>query len=141
MTNLFFSIGVLSKRAAVTDEADIWNPADKQFHRAHVPTIISRVAGRTPERLPLSQIWGGAETSPGFSEERLQAADTAYPIITDDYYEGDGPTAGLVDGRHRKIKLQRQGATHADVVRLTAEDIAAILAAGIPKTSSLGYLR
>jgi hypothetical protein len=85
----------------------------------------------------LNEIWGGSETSPGFDESRIEPADTSYPIILDGYSEGEGFTGGLVDGRHRKIKLQRAGEERANVVRLTSEDIATLVDAAKQKQQML----
>jgi adenylate kinase family enzyme len=118
---------ILQQEPTITDDADVWNPLTKDFHRVRVPKLIELTQGRKTEQLPISQIWGGSETSPNYSEDRVTAADTQYPIIVDGYTEGEGKSVGLVDGRHRKIKLMRQGAQNANVIKLTQEDISAAI--------------
>jgi hypothetical protein len=108
---------------AERDAADVYNESDKKFYTLPVKDIIEQIKGRDPEEIDISEIWGGAEDSPGFSEERLEKADTKHPIIIDSYSEGEGFKGGLVDGRHRKIKLTRQGETKAKVIKLNKEDI------------------
>lgn len=119
------------------DNADVYDPRDKAFHTLHVPDIWEHTKGRPSENIPLKAIWGGDETSPGFDESRIGPADTNYPIILDGYSEGEGFTGGLVDGRHRKIKLQRAGDERANVVRLTPEDIATLVDAAKQKKQSI----
>lgn len=110
------------------DRADVWSPADKTFYTMHVPDIHAHLAGREAEAVPIDAVWGGSETSPGFSEDRVVKADTNYPIVLDGYTEGEGFHGGLVDGRHRRIKLKRSGATHVNAIKLTPADIAALIA-------------
>lgn len=119
------SLATFVKKAVFTDHAEAWHPSEKRFRLVDVQRLIKLVEGRQAQEMPIKQIWGGSADSPGFSEERVEQADTQYPILVDDYYEGDGYSAGLVDGRHRKIKMQRAGQQNANVVRLTPEDIEA----------------
>lgn len=113
----------LKKQASTTDIADLWDEDSGEFYPVHVPNIWEQVAGRDSEEIDIDKIWGGLETSPGFSEDRVDASDTSYPIILDDYTEGEGFYGGLVDGRHRRIKMKRDGKTRASVIKLTPEDI------------------
>jgi hypothetical protein len=108
---------------AERDAADVYNESDNKFYTLPVKDIIAQVQGRDPEEINISEIWGGTEDSPGFSEDRLEKADTKHPIILDSYSEGKGFKGGLVDGRHRKIKLTRQGENKAKVIKLSKEDI------------------
>jgi DNA-directed RNA polymerase beta subunit len=117
----------VEKEPTLRDHADVFDPIDKKFHEVYVPDIWEIVKNRKAEKIDLSKIWGGSEDSPGFDETRVEAADTSYPIILDSYTEGDGFHGGLVDGRHRKIKLDRKGETQADVIKLTDEEIAQLL--------------
>ena len=110
-------------KLATTDRADLWDEDSGEFYPVHVPNIWEQVAGRDSEEIDIDKIWGGLETSPGFSEDRVGAADPSYPIILDDYTEGEGFYGGLVDGRHRRIKMKRDGKTRASVIKLTPEDI------------------
>lgn len=116
-----------TKYASITDNADIWNPEDGNFHTAHVPDIWRQVEGREPREIDIEKVWVGSPDSPGFDESRVQSADTSFPIILDGYTEGDGFEGGLVDGRHRRIKLLREGQKKIKVIKLTDEDIKAIL--------------
>lgn len=113
----------LKKQASITDSADLWDEDSGEFYPVHVPNIWEQVAGRDSEEIDIDKIWGGLETSPGFSEDRVDASDPSYPIILDDYTEGEGFYGGLVDGRHRRIKMKRDGKTRASVIKLTPEDI------------------
>ena len=113
----------LKKQASTTDRADLWDEDSGEFYPVHVPNIWEQVAGRDSEEIDIDKIWGGLETSPGFSEDRVDASDPNYPIILDDYTEGEGFYGGLVDGRHRRIKMKRDGKTRASVIKLTPEDI------------------
>lgn len=107
----------------LTDHADMWDTRSNKFRLVDVQKLIELTKGRKPEQINIDRIWGGEETSPGFSEERLNETDTQHPILVDDYKEGDDKDVGLVDGRHRKIKLKRQGVTMADIIRLTHADL------------------
>jgi hypothetical protein len=107
----------------VYDRADAYHPIYKKFVLVDVPTLHKLVKNRPTFKVKLSEIWGGEESSPGFSEERIANADISFPIILDTYTEGDGFEGGLVDGRHRKIKMMRVGKIYADVVYITAADI------------------
>ena len=126
------------------DAADVWSAKDKKFYTVDVPSIHKMVEGRKAKEVPISSVWGGSEDSPGFSEDRVTKADTSHPIILDGYTEGEGFQGGLVDGRHRKIKLQREGKTHVNAIKLTDEDIANIIekhrAAFAEKEAALGSL-
>ena len=123
------------------DNADVWHAKDKKFYTVKVPLIHKRVEGREASEMPISSVWGGSETSPGFSEDRVTNADTSYPIVLDGYTEGDGFEGGLVDGRHRKIKLQRQGEKNIKAIKLSDEDIDSIVAESrSSKTSSVDSL-
>jgi hypothetical protein len=124
------------KKASITDSADLWDEDEEAFHEVHVPDIWAHLGDRPSEEVDIDQIWGGTESSPGFSEARLEAADTDYPIILDNYTEGEGFQGGLVDGRHRKIKLQRAGAKKIRAVKLTPADIKALLAQAKSKVKS-----
>lgn len=108
---------------SVRDEAEAFDPVQKKFRMVSVPKLIERTTGRKPKRIPISEIWGGERTSPGFSEKRLKNADTRHPILVDGYSEGEGKSVGLVDGRHRKLKLIQQGKKTAHIIPLTKEDI------------------
>ena len=77
-------------KLATTDRADLWDEDSGEFYPVHVPNIWEQVAGRDSEEIDIDKIWGGLETSPGFSEDRVGAADPSYPIILDDYTEGEG---------------------------------------------------
>jgi hypothetical protein len=110
------------------DRADMWDPRSKEFRLVDVQKLIAAVKGREAEDMPLSNIWGGSKTSPGYSEERQRLADTQYPILVDEYSEDPEQTVGLVDGRHRRLKMIEQGITHGKVIRLTPEDLDASLA-------------
>lgn len=113
-----------TKEAAVTDHADMWDTRKKKFRLVDVGKLIQATSGRESESLPIASIWGGGEDeSKGFSEERLEKTDTKHPILVDEYTEGEGKTVGLVDGRHRKIKLLRAGETLANIIRLTQDDL------------------
>lgn len=103
--------------------ADAWHPILKQFVSVDISKLHQLTKGRKPVYIKLAEIWGGNKDSPDFSEERLRKADVRYPILLDTYTEGVGFKGGLVDGRHRKIKLMRAGKTHAPVIFLTTNDI------------------
>ena len=128
---------VAKTAASVTDTADVWDADTKSFHEVNVPDILEQVKGRDPETIGIDEVWGGFESSPGFSEERVAAADTNYPIVLDDYTEGEGFRGGLVDGRHRRIKLKREGADSVNAIKLTPEDIKTLIAKlNAPKQAS-----
>lgn len=120
-------LDAVENEPTLRDHADVFDPRDKKFHEVYVPDIWEIVKNRKAEKIDLSKIWGGSEDSPGFDETRVEAADTSYPIILDNYTEGDGFHGGLVDGRHRKIKLTRKGEEKADVIKLTDEEIAQLV--------------
>ena len=107
----------------ITDKAEAFDPSLKKFRMVSVPKLIERTAGRKPQRIHIDKIWGGTRESPGFSEDRLKATDTKHPILVDSYYEGDGKKVGLVDGRHRKLKLMAKGQKTARIIKITQEDI------------------
>jgi len=123
---------VKEKQASTfTDSADIWDQDREEFHRISVPDIWEIVKNRRPKEIEIEKVWGGTESSPGFSEERLQSADTSYPLILDNYTEGEGFYGGLVDGRHRKIKLLRQGKTKTKAIKLTKDEIKKLITSSL----------
>lgn len=98
------------------DEAEAWD--GHEFKLVSVPKILDIVRGRKPFQMAISDIKGGTRTSPGYSDERYLNTNTDYPIILD-------VENGLVDGRHRKLKLIDRGAKTCWVIKLTPTDIQA----------------
>lgn len=113
----------VTKAAKLTDHADMWDTRQKKFRLVDVQKLIELTKGRAHEEIPLASIWGGEQSSPGFSEDRVEAADTQYPILVDEYSEDPDKPVGLVDGRHRRIKLLRQGMEKGNIIRLTQDDL------------------
>lgn len=100
----------------IQSEAEAWSVEDNDYVLVDVNKLHQITKDRKPHQFNLKDIKGGTESSPGFSEDRLKSADTSFPILIDSKNE-------LVDGRHRKLKLIRQGKTIGNVIKLTQDDI------------------
>jgi hypothetical protein len=100
----------------IQSEAEAWSPEDNDYVLVDVNKLHQITKNRKSQPFNLKDIKGGTEDSPDFSEERLEVTDTRFPILIDSINE-------LVDGRHRKLKLIRQGETLGQVIKLTQDDI------------------
>ncbi len=90
----------------------------------NIDGLMELLKNRPVERLPLDGLRLSRDSRTGFSRKRYSEADTAYPGIVD-------PEGGLLDGRHRALKLRDAGETHGQFRRATDEDMAAVKMAGL----------
>ena len=107
----------------ITDEADAYDTVLEKFRLVSVPKLIKLTKNRKKIRVKISEIWGGFQSSPGFSEKRVKETNTKYPILVDTYFEGKNKKYGLVDGRHRLTKSRRMGRKYCYIIKITKKDI------------------
>jgi hypothetical protein len=100
----------------IQSEAEAWSPEDNNYVLIDVNKLHQITKNRKSQSFKLEDIKGGTENSPDFSKERLKDTDTNFPILIDSKDE-------IVDGRHRKLKLMRQGKKIGKVIKLTQDDI------------------
>jgi hypothetical protein len=111
-----FDVIVKKILKGIQSEAEAWSPEDNKYVLVDVNKLHQVTKNRKSRSFKLKDIKGGTENSPGFSEERLKKTDTKFPILIDSKDE-------IVDGRHRKLKLMRQGKKTGKVIKLTQDDI------------------
>jgi hypothetical protein len=88
--------------------------------------LVQALEGRDLEDIELGDLSPSRSNRTGFSPKRMEAADTAFPLIVDE-------KGALLDGRHRALKMLEEGTTQAQARRASPEDImAALVEEGAP---------
>lgn len=96
-------------------------------NKIDIEKLYDIVNARQPTNTNIDKFKFPTTKKNGFSAERLENADTSFPIMVD-------TTGHLVDGRHRVTKLRQEGKTNALAHILSKEDLDSVI---VDKKASL----